>query len=437
MNATDTENIRPKLYPKASSLKRLLSFLESLQFSIWLFSLLIFSSLMGALIPQKETSFYYSERYGPATAELLQKASLNNVFESYWFIFILMALCTSTLVCVHRRCRILFSSLNSHEMDDSFSPKTVIELGNKTFSSESLCRILRENRYRSIHIRQISDTEIDIIGRKYLCNRYGTLLAHISVVIILIGALIGMEIWPWSFNYSLSVRELQKVVLPHTPYTLEFTKYEEEYYPGTQSPSDFRSHVSLWEGSTIKTEQIIRVNHPMKYGFLGIFQNARNPIEGPLIAEFIIKDPKTRSPLSRVRGIAGQVVEIPPSHVKAVIEARMESNYSIRELNKKEGSQQYVYEFAGVSSPWISTFEVVQDPGIPIVYFGFSLLLVGLFLGLCFEYRKVGIKYKLSEGTSLIYIGGDSCRKNNHLQDDIKMITRAIKELNPEKRMVD
>jgi cytochrome c biogenesis protein len=417
-----------------SFLSSLLSLFESISFSLWLFALLIVASLLGALIPQNEPGFFYAMNYGPATAELLKILSLDNVFEAPWFILILCLLIASTLACVTRRCRILSASFQSGKhpveairWDDSF----IIE--SEKVEQEDFVTLLKNLHYSSVQTQPLSPDEFLVIGRKNLANRLGTLLAHISIVIILFGGVMGKPLFPWAFGYMVSVKELEKVPLPHTDYSLELKKYEEDYYPGTRQPSEFRSYVTLWRGGTKIKEGIIRVNHPLKIGMLGLYQNSRNLAEGPLIVAFAARDTASQKNLGIVRGQPGQPVSLPGTNTQALIwqnqPEKGEPLYTIKTLDTTGSLNQYEFKYLSAKTPWVSTFQVVQDPGIPLVYGGFLLLVAGLFFALFTEYRMLTIRVKQEKEATLLLLSGESCRKKTDWQDEFTKIKRAIKEL--------
>jgi cytochrome c biogenesis protein len=427
MNITEAH----KTNQSVSFFSSLLSLFESLSFSVWLFALLIIASLLGALIPQNEPGFFYAMNYGPATAELLKTLSLDNVFQASWFYILLFLLTASTLACVTRRSRILLASFKSGKnpiesihWDESFliEPEKV--------KREDIVTLLKNLHYSSVQTQPLSSDDFLVIGRKNLANRLGTLLAHISIVIILIGGLMGKPLFPWSFDYMVSVNELEKMPLPHTDYSLELNKYEEDYYPGTQQPSEFRSYVTLWRGGTKIKEGIIRVNHPLKIGMLGLYQNSRNLAEGPLIVEFEAKDTASQKNLGIVRGNPGQPVILPGTNTQALIWQSQSENgeplYTIEALDTTGRLKQYEFKYLSAKTPWVSTFQVVQDPGIPLVYLGFILLLIGLFSGLFLEYRKLSIRMAPENGKIRFSLSGESNRKNNSLLEDFQKIKQVI-----------
>ena len=106
-------------------------FFSSIKLAIWLLVIIALFSLIGTLIPQNQEAEFYLGKYGQYGYQALLKTGLNNVYASWWFILSLILFSLNLTVCILNR----------------FSLK-----------------------HRSL----------------------GSLLAHISILVILIGALIGM-----------------------------------------------------------------------------------------------------------------------------------------------------------------------------------------------------------------------------------------------------
>ena len=106
-------------------------FLSSVKLAISLFAIIALLSLIGTFIPQNEDPSFYISRYGDSGYRALSNTGLTDVYSSWWFILFLALFSINLTVCLLSR-----FSLKSRSM--------------------------------------------------------GTLISHISILLILAGALIGM-----------------------------------------------------------------------------------------------------------------------------------------------------------------------------------------------------------------------------------------------------
>ncbi len=58
---------------------------------------------MGTFIPQNEDASFYIERFGSAGFNFLSKAGLNNIYSAWWFIIFLILLAFNLLICLLNR----------------------------------------------------------------------------------------------------------------------------------------------------------------------------------------------------------------------------------------------------------------------------------------------------------------------------------------------
>lgn len=106
-------------------------FFSSIKLAIWLLVIIAVLSLLGTFIPQGQESTFYIEKYGHSVYRVLLETGLADVYSSLWFILLLVLFSLNLTVCLINRA--------------------------------------------SLKIRMI-----------------GSMLSHASILIILVGALIGM-----------------------------------------------------------------------------------------------------------------------------------------------------------------------------------------------------------------------------------------------------
>jgi len=89
---------------RSASIVSVVKLLASVKFAVTLLVLIILFCVSGAIIPQGLDSSHYSRIYGPA-GDILFKLELTDVYHSPWFIGLLSTLWLSLLVCAKGRLR--------------------------------------------------------------------------------------------------------------------------------------------------------------------------------------------------------------------------------------------------------------------------------------------------------------------------------------------
>ncbi|MCB2213216.1 cytochrome c biogenesis protein ResB [bacterium] len=128
----------------------------------------------------------------------------------------------------------------------------------------------------------------------YQMHQAPWLLTHVGITIILIGAVYGrngeedgtlflMEGEPTA-SYYIMEEGKDPIEVP-IDFTLTLQQFELETYPGTQSASEYRSHIELVDEVRNKQfTQIVKVNHPINYRGYVIAQQSYQ-LGGPMVGD--------------------------------------------------------------------------------------------------------------------------------------------------------
>lgn len=100
-----------------------------------------------------------------------------------------------------------------------------------------------------------------VIQVNYTWRRIGVLVAHVGILLLLGSVMLGGYVT--KELHQIELPEGEKVVLPEIPFSLTLNKFVAEYYPGTQKPKNYESHLIL-EQAGDKQEVVIRMNEPLR-----------------------------------------------------------------------------------------------------------------------------------------------------------------------------
>jgi cytochrome c biogenesis protein len=128
--------------------------------------------------------------------------------------------------------------------------------------------VLRGHRYRTL---ATEGDAIHLYADRLRWAPFAGLIGHLSLVVILAGAIVGATFGFRDSNFTLA----EGAVLPiasEPGLTIELIDFTDTYYTTTGAPSDYASQVILRKDGNEVARHTIRVNDPLRYGATTIYQ---------------------------------------------------------------------------------------------------------------------------------------------------------------------
>jgi len=258
------------------ALKKAGEFFGSIRVAIIVLIIITVVSLFGVIIPQDLPQAQYLHKWGNSAGGVLLAAGINHVFSTGWF-YLLMGLfscnilvCSSTRLWKNARNSLRKSFLPSKTTFSQF--KNSIAFSSKRPGPEArdaVVAYLRKHQY-GIKILQ-EDSKVQISARKGLLKDIGSLIFHISIVVLLVGGLVGTR-----YGYSV-VKQLGKGQIAEVPdrsffLRCDWFKLERNSEGATK---DYLSKLTILSpDSTPLAEKIIEVNNPLTYQGIRFYQSS-------------------------------------------------------------------------------------------------------------------------------------------------------------------
>lgn len=429
-------------------MSKLWDFLSSARLAITLFLILAFISIFGTIIPQGEPSQFYFMKYGSFWGKIILLLKLDDAYHSWWYIGTLFLFLVNLIACSIKRFPISWKLYKKDPLEinpENLPYKYQITLKGKPSEIENfICNKLKFKR-----------AEKDFNGKILFyrdLNRWAHLsvyLIHFSVIIIIIGALIG-AIWGYRGNMWIVEGQTSNTVLPFKskePIFLNFfvklNKFTIEFYPdGT--PKEYISNVTVVDGNQT-IDALIKVNSPFKYKGLSFYQanydnipefkikvrfkggekfytlNSLSPVSiddrytialddfgeahGLIYAKIIFFDSETG------QQIPGIIIKGFP-HFNIPID--------------KDRLQIFLEDIEKVT--YVSGLQVKKDPGIPVVYVGFILIIIGLSGVYFFEPKTFWIFLIPEKDKVALNMGAYAKRERDTLKLKLEEIGNQIKD---------
>jgi cytochrome c biogenesis protein len=420
-------SIPPKFFKR-----EILPLLADLRLAIILLLLIALFSISGTVIEQGQSIEFYQSNYpekpalfGFLTWKVLILAGLDHVYRTWWFLAILVLFGTSLTACTFTRqlpALKMARNWRYYERPEQFN-KLALSAELPINSLDDLTTVLTKNNYRVF-------TEDDkIYARKGIVGKIGPIIVHASMLIILVGAIAGslagffaQEMVPSGDIFQVkNVIDAGPLSAPMIPqdWSVKVNRFWIDYKPDGKI-DQFYSDLSVLDKNNQEVDrQTIYVNKPFRYGGVTMYQadwaiarlNARvnrSPVfqlpmalldtggKGKLWGTWVPTKPDLSEGVSVIaKDLQGTVV-VYDTQGKLVGSVREGSSIEVNGLTL------FIDQLVGSTG-----LQIKADPGIPIVYLGFGLLMLSVIMSY-FSHSQI---WALKSADRL-YIGGKTNRAN-------------------------
>ena len=239
-------------------MKKVFQYLRSMRFGILLLCLIAACSVAGTVIPQGREIAWYAQNY-PSTHPAILMLRLNHVFESWYFVTLLVLLCLNLSLCSLLRIRAVVRASHGETERAAAMPDTVLL---NPEGVEKLRAWLEDRHCRS--------EELDgaVVYRRNGIGRYGTFLIHLSILLTLVFGALALYT-PTVTDQSCMPGESIFLEDGTEIHVLDFHIADET------GRLDYRSHVQVTLPDGRRSEEAeLSVNHPFSFGAYKLFQQS-------------------------------------------------------------------------------------------------------------------------------------------------------------------
>lgn len=270
-----------------AALEGLWHLLTSMRVAMVLMIALAILSLAGSLLiqmtadeaadPAQHAQFIamIQPKYAPWTP-VIDALGLFNVFNSLLFRVLMAALSISLIACTVHRIPGVWRTATKPRIDVGASffehaPQRE-QIAVHSTSAETLSAVqsvLRKRHYRTL---MTEDGTIHLYADRYRFMAFASLAGHVSLVLILAGAIIGSTFGYRNTQFAIA----EGATLPtgtEAGLSLKLINFTDTWYTDVENlPSDYASQVELYKDGTKVAAQTIRVNDPLTYNGATYYQ---------------------------------------------------------------------------------------------------------------------------------------------------------------------
>ena len=416
--------------------------LADLRFAIFLLLLIASFSIIGTIIEQDQILEYYQNNYpveksilGFINWKFIIQLGFDHIYKTIWFITLLIIFGCSLLSCtflqqlpslkIAQRCQ-FFRTTNQFK-----KLKIKNQISNKLV--EPFLYNLVKQDYSIFHQRKI------IYGYKGLIGRIAPIIVHISMILILLGAVLGaiggfnaQEIVPKSEIFSiqniLNRGNFAKISNVSTRTNDFWITYNKE-----TTINQFYSNLSFLDKSGNEIlNKTISVNHPAKYKNITYYQTDwnliglrlkidNNTIQCPLISPFTNKEKVWISWLpfdnTFTKGVTVLI-----NNLQGYVSIYNEKGEFVSNLELNDTLSINDHSFTLIDIISSTGLQIKTDPGIITIYTGFGFLMFSTLISYT-TYSQIWILKKANN----IFIGGNTNRAKFEFEVEFKKLINENK----------
>lgn len=429
--------------------REVLPVLTNLRLAIALLLLIAVFSISGTVIEQGQSPAFYQTNYpehpalfGFLTWKVIQVLGLDHVYRTWWYLGLLIVFGASLTACTFTRQLPALKTARRwkyYEEPRQFH-KLALSAELDDISVQSLKEILHKRKYT---IFQEPEKQDILYARKGIIGRIGPIIVHVGIVTILLGGILGAMTGFIAQEMISSGDTFQvKNIIDAGPWanfqnlkdwSVRVNRFWIDYTP-TGGIDQFYSDMSVLnnQGEEIDHQKIF-VNQPLRYRGVTFYQTDwgiaairikfnNSPIfqlpmasldtkgKGRLWGSWIPIKPDLSEGVSVIAKDLQGMVLIYDSTGKLVDTVRTGMSTNINGVNLK------IVDVVGSTG-----LQIKSDPGIPIVYAGFALLMLGATMSYFTHSQIWALKT-----SDRLYIGGKTNRAQVAFEKEILEILDTL-----------
>jgi cytochrome c biogenesis protein len=432
--------------------QKLIFRLADLRLAILLLLAIALFSISGTVIEQGRSVAFYQNNYpedpavlGFLSWQVILALGLDQVYTTWWFITLLVVFGSSLTACSFTRQLPTLKSARrwQYYQRPSQFEKLALSTQLPNTSLEEMTPQLKQHRYK------IFQEGNKLYARKGIMGRIGPIIVHISMLIILAGAIWGaftgfmaQEMVASGETFQVkNILEAGKLARSQIPkdFAVRVNDFWIDYTPEGEI-DQFYSDLSVvdLQGNELK-QKTIHVNEPLRYQGVTFYQTdwGISAVKVQINNSPVFKLPMAKLNQEGEGRLWGTWVPIKPDLSEGV-------SLLTRDLKGTLLVYDTTGELAGVVRPGMGIeieginlkvvdligstgLQIKADPGVPIVYTGFALLMVGVVM----SYVSHSQIWALQTENSL-YIGGKTNRAQLGFEKEFMTMITELEKQKPE-----
>lgn len=290
----------------------------SVKLAVVIFSLISVTSMVGTVLeqnaePEKNIRvlikmFGVGHETANSIYGILDSLGFMNMYHSWWFITFLLLFAANLIICSLDRLPRIWKLVREHirplsqEHIEKMSIRRSVSAKNKPSGiKEDVSSSISKIGFKPAEWS--SGNSFQFYAEKGNFTRLGVYITHLSILVILAGAIIGLK---FGFNGFLNLPEGQISPVAYKDrgsevplgFEVRCDNFDVEYYGESDMPKAYRSWLTVLDGGKEVLKKVISVNNPLTYKGITFYQASFGPVRenmkgGILVLRLVSSDGKS------------------------------------------------------------------------------------------------------------------------------------------------
>lgn len=448
---------------------------SSLKLTLVLLIILAITSILGTLIPQQDAAANFAKALNPDMFQFFNALQLFDMYHSVWFRLIIGALALNLIICSFDRLPATLRRFQTLPRPDRSKPfqnlpahREISVKGKVQDVAEKVSGLMKD-RYGKVTEKR-SDKGHFFYGEKGRYNLFGVYVVHISVLVILVGAIIG-SLFGFKAFVNITEGETKEIVTlqkSRSPKKLGFSvrceKFFVDFYDNG-TPKEYRSELSFIVGGDMVKRGSLEVNHPVTFMGITFYQSSYGPVPSKKVSlriskkggsledtihvvelnrpfplpdkdgEFLVKDIRDNymkmGPAVQimVKPLEGEGISLWLFKRQDMINKRFPG--LIKRFPKLNPSayEPYTFHLDEIKNMYFTGLQVNRDPGVPFVWAGFFLIMIGFFITFFMSHRRIWVRVSKGSKDIGIRVAGMANKNPVELDKELDQLSEKLRNL--------
>ena len=449
---------------------RVWSFFSSVGLTIALLTIIVLVSIIGTVVPQRESAAELAMRIPPGLFSFLQTMQIFDLYHSILFFLLMGLLSLNLIICSINRFPQAwrhFRAKPSPENSDVFKDLSEDAIINTKQDQKVIAEIAAtsmKSRFRGYQCQKTTDG-LYLYGDKGRSSYFGVYVVHLSLLILIVGVVIGslfgiegyVNIGEGETVNKIDLRDKNQTLL--LPFAVRCDRFTIEFYENG-APKTYRSELTFLKNDQVASQGQLLVNHPLGFEGIRFYQSSYGLTSEGKASLSLFKNGKKSQEISvglgetfvlpgkegkvNVLRVEENLMNMGPAIKLAVVSSQGETVFwvfrhidKIKEVNPGIVQQipmfnpglfsPYFFVINSVQEKYYTGLQVNSDPGLPVVATAAFLMFIGLMLVFFSSHRQVWLRIDVRGENTRISIAGRSHKDAVGLERDIKKIIARIK----------
>jgi cytochrome c biogenesis protein len=466
-----------KTAQSVSLIDRVWKFFSSITLAVVVFALISLTSIIGTIIEQgaepqrniKLLAKFVGPSAAPKAFQIVDTLGFTDMYHSWWFVTMLFVFATNLIVCSLERlpgrlkvARERVKPLTPEQFPKMPIRREVVLKDNPDKVRSAVEAALKKAGFTAEATE--GEQGLQLFAERGRYGRLGVYVTHLSILIIMIGAVAGIF---FGFNASLNLLEGTASGVAYRPggkeiplsFLIRCDDFSVSFYEGSDTPKSYRSVLTVMEnGKDVLTKEI-EVNEPLKYKGITFYQSSYgfSPTKDSLFRFSITSASGSKSDVQLKFGesfaipgtsVMGKIADFSPAlgmddqgrlftyadmmqNPAVFVEfseggAARKSQWILTRIPETWKTPYGTVEFKDLWGAQYTGLQVRKDPGVWLVYLGCLIMAIGLYAAFFMGHSRVWVLLRGEKNTTKVTVAAAASKARAALDEKIEKVMKSL-----------